>query len=107
MAVLGFAGKQSAEGWIADVEQLNADTEIVLKNVSMCLEDIGQDGKGDALDQLVSVGTEMVNSTSLLVSSFKNMVDVVTNIVGNILQAIAGNDELISGVANAIGRFGN
>lgn len=107
MAVLGFAGKASAEAWIEDVKTLNAETEIVLKNVGMCLEDIGQDGHGSAIDTLISAGTEMINSASIMVTSFKTMVDVVEGIVSKILQAITGNDSLIGGVAGMIGRLGN
>lgn len=107
MAILGFAGKQSAEAWIDDVEQLNAETEIVLKNVGMCLEDIGQDGHGSAIDTLISAGTEMINSAALMVTSFKSMVDTVKGIVSSILEAITGNDNLLGGVVNMLGRLGN
>lgn len=107
MAILGFGGKARAEAWIEAVETLNAETDIVLKNVGLCLEDIGADGKGSAIDTLISAGTDMLNSAATMVTSFKSMVDVVQGIVGNILAAITDNDSLLSGVASVLGRFGN
>ena len=107
MAILGFGGKARAERWISDVETLNAETDIVLKNVGMCLEDIGADGKGSAIDTLISAGTDMLNSAATMVTSFKSMVDVVQGIVGNILADITDNDSLLGGVASVLGRFGN
>ena len=107
MATLGFAGKASAEAWIADVEALNADTELLLKNVGMCLEDIGQDGHGSAIDSIVAAGTEMINSTATLVSSFKEMTDIFRNIVSSILSAITDNDSLLGAAVGIIGKLGN
>lgn len=107
MAILGFGGKDRADAWISDVETLNAETDLVLKNVGMCLQDIGADGKGSAIDTLISAGNDMINSAAVMISSFKSMVDVVQNIVGSILAAITDNDSLLGGVANMIGRLGN
>ncbi len=107
MAILGFAGKQSAESWIEDVENLNAETDILLKNVGMCLEDIGADGHGSAIDALISTGTEMINSAAIMVSGFKKMTDIFRNIVSDILGAITENDSLIGGVVSIMGRLGN
>ena len=107
MAILGFAGKESAESWIEDVETLNAETDIVLKNVGMCLEDIGQDGKGSAIDALIGTGTEMINSAAIMVTGFKKMTDLFRDIVSNILGAITDNDSLIGGVVSIMGRLGN
>ncbi len=107
MAILGFAGKQSAESWIEDVENLNAETDILLKNVGMCLEDIGADGHGSAIDALIGTGTEMINSAAIMVSGFKKMTDIFRNIVSDILGAITENDSLIGGVVSIMGRLGN
>ena len=107
MAILGFAGKASADAWIEDCEILNNETDILLKNISMCLEDIGQDGKGSLLDTLVATGTEMLNTTAVMVTSFKKMRDLVQDLALKIIEAIAGNDSLLGTVANVIGRLGN
>lgn len=107
MAILGFGGKQRADAWIDAVQTLNAETDIVLKNVGMCLEDIGQDGHGSAIDTLISAGTDMLNSAAVMVTSFNTMVNVVQGIVNNILSAIADNDTLLGGVAGMLGRLGN
>ncbi len=107
MAILGFGGKDRADAWINDVETLNAETDIVLRNVGMCLQDIGADGKGSAIDSLIAAGNDMINSASVMVSSFKSMVDVVQGIVNNILAAITDNDSLLGGVVGMLGRLGN
>lgn len=107
MATLGFAGKASAEAWIESVETLNAETEIVLKNVGMCLEDIGQDGKGSAIDTLIGTGTEMINSAAVMITGFKKMSDLFRDIVSNILGAITDNDSLLGSAVGIISRLGN
>lgn len=107
MAILGFAGKAKAEAWVDRVSELNERTERLLQNVGLCLEDIGQDGHGSAIDTLISAGTEMLNSAAMMVSSFKKMADTITSIIGSIIDAIAGNDSLIGTVVNTIGRLGN
>lgn len=107
MAMLGFAGKASADAWIEDCEILNNETDILLKNISMCLQDIGHDGKGSLLDTLVSTGLEMVSTTAVMVTSFKKMRDLVADLASKIIEAITDNDSLLGTVANIIGRFGN
>lgn len=107
MAILGFAGKAKAEAWVSGVSELNERTERLLRNVGMCLEDIGQDGHGSAIDSLISAGTELLNSAAIMVTSFKSMADTITSIIGSIIDAIAGNDSIIGAVVNTIGRLGN
>lgn len=107
MAILGFAGKAKAEAWVDRVIELNDRTERLLQNVGMCLEDIGQDGQGSAIDSLISAGTELLNSAAIMVTSFKSMADTITSIIGSIIDAIAGNDSIIGAVVNTIGRLGN
>lgn len=107
MATLGFAGKASAEAWVEEVEALNADTELLLKNVGMCLQDIGQDGHGSAIDSIVSAGTEMINSTAVLVTNFKKLSDIFRSIIADILGAITDNDSLLGAAVGMIGKLGN
>lgn len=90
MGVLDFKGRAAANAWKAKAEDLNQRADTVMKGVTEVIEHINTESRGQMVDELVTTGSQMVESAGKMVSAFAQLVtavDTIIDILSNAAQA--------------------
>ncbi len=89
MGIFNFKGQAAAEKWKADLRDLNDETDVVLKQVADCIEEIKTESAGDPVEQLVITGAALADAAARMIDALRGLEDMIDNILKILIQAIA------------------
>lgn len=88
MALLDFKGRAQAEAWKRDLATLNDQTDVALRDVANCIEEIKSESAGDPVDQLVTTAAEMVDAAADVIKGLRTLESAIDKIIAALVQAI-------------------
>ena len=97
-----FDGAKAAQ-WEKEVQELNAQTEQILKNIRTCVAEIQGESAGQIADAFVKTAEGMVQKFDELVRSVGELVTVIFDVAKKFLDL---SDTVVSGVKTVAGLFG-
>ena len=89
MALLDFKGKAQAEAWKDRLHDLNDETNMVLGNVSSCIDEIKSESTGDPVEQLVTTAADLVDATAEVINGLRGLENAIQSIISLLIQGIA------------------
>lgn len=91
--------EQAARQWVAEVQDLNNRTDVILKEVANCLQEIQQESSGDSISRVIAqIGSELLPRFADLMSSMNKLVDALNDVIEKMKSLV---DDLVSGFVDA------
>lgn len=85
-----------ADQWIRDLEQLNEETDTLLANVSVTLNQVQNSGSGQVVDNLVKLGNGLTTGFTLLMGAANSLAEnfgsILKEIKSSVTQITTGID---------------
>jgi len=70
-----------AQRWQAAVEQLNDETDALLKEVAQCIEEVSNGCEGSVVEELKSVAEGLLDKFSQLIQALVNLIGALADII--------------------------
>ncbi len=92
--------RESAMSWLNMVTQINEDYHVAMKEASECLVEMQNFAEGTLVDDIVKLGTDLLNAGETIFGAISSIADTVTNIISK-LENFVG--DAVNTITNAIG----
>ena len=90
-----FKGRAQAEKWKSDLRDLNDRTNILLGDVSSCIEEIQKESAGDPVEQLVVTAVDLADAAAEVIKGLRGLEDAIQNIINALIQAIGDSVQAV------------
>jgi len=87
---IAIEGREAAEAWKREAQELNEETQTLLNEVSELLKSVRDFSEGTLVDEIVDLGSNLVTATTKLMEGMNMIFDVVNNLL-NILMELFNN----------------
>lgn len=84
--LLDLKGKAQAEAWRNQLNDLNEETNTVLRNVSSCIDEIKSESAGDPVEQLVVTAADMVDAAAEVIKGLRGLESAVKTVIAEAIK---------------------
>lgn len=101
MALLDIKGKAQAEAWKRKLAGLNDETEMVLRDVYTCIQEIKDESEGEPVEQLILTAAEMADAAADVIKGLRALEDAIEKIIQALAAVIAEGIQSVLGKRDA------
>lgn len=91
-----------ARTWLANLEDLQHETDDLIKNVGKAIQDVKNNCDADIIDDIALYGGEIMNSSSQVIKSMSEIAKGVDEFLKNADKVVEGAKQIFKGAVKSI-----